>query len=83
VLTRRGEIFVWVVGGALGLAVGYVANEFDLPITNGRPSVSGSGFLLLVVLGIVGLASVVSAMRRGRAGRARHRQTGEPGVGPD
>jgi hypothetical protein len=83
VLTRRVEVFLWVVGAALGLALAYVATEFDLPITGGKPAVSGSGFVFLVVLGIVGLASLVSAMRQGRARRAGQHQPGEPGLRPD
>jgi uncharacterized membrane protein YraQ (UPF0718 family) len=86
VLRRRGEALLWVVGAALGLSVAYVATELDLPIVHelGRKSyVSGSGFVFLVVLGIVGLASLVSARRHGRTRRAGPDQPGETGVRPD
>ena len=83
---RRGEVLLWVVSVALGLTVGYLATEFDLPITGDGSSkryVSGQGFVLLVVLGLVGLVSLVSAVCQGRARRARQHQPGEPGVGSD
>ena len=78
---RRIQVLLWVVGAALGLALAYVATEYDLPLTSGRPAVAGSGFVIVVVLAIVGLASLVAARRDGRARRTDGHRPGHPSAG--